>query len=95
MKKLILFFSLLSLLTACDKTPEVFSVNNYTMAQDSARTRMGVKALPVPDITGQWTGMGHTIQLNITTGVNGLTLFAAALTDTMQCKDCGTSSFPS
>jgi len=63
------------------------------MVQDSFRTLMGVKALPVPDITGQWTGMGHTIQINITNGVNGLTLYSAALTDTMECKDCGTSYF--
>lgn len=63
------------------------------MVQDSARTLMGVRALPVPDITGQWTGMGHTIQINITNGVNGLTLYSAALTDTMDCKDCGTSYF--
>lgn len=63
------------------------------MVQDSARTLMGIKALPVPDITGQWMGMGHTIQINITNGVNGLTLYSAGLTDTMACKDCGTSYF--
>lgn len=93
MKKLISFFSLTLLLIACDREPEVFSVNNYTMVQDSVRALMGVKALSIPDITGHWTGMGHNIVINITNGVNGLTLYSAGLIDTMDCKDCGTTYF--
>lgn len=63
------------------------------MENDSARAIMGVKALSIPDITGLWTGMGHNIKINITNGINGLTLYSVALIDIMDCKFCGTTIF--
>jgi hypothetical protein len=82
------------LLAACDRTPEVFSVNNFSMVnKDSIRARMGVTALPIPEITGHWTGLQHDIDINITNGYNRLTFYSVALIDTIRSKDSGTAFF--
>jgi hypothetical protein len=94
MKKQFVFYPLLLLLlVACNKIPKVFSVNNFTMVQDSARAVMGVTALPLPDITGHWTGLEHNIDINLTNGINGVTLYAAGLIDTMHSRDSGSTWF--
>ncbi len=80
-------------LTGCDKAPEVFSVNNFSMLHDSSRARIGVTAILLPNISGYWTGMEHNIDINITNGMNGLDLYSVTLIDTAASRDSGSTSF--
>ena len=87
------FAMLCLVLAACEKAPEVFSVNNFSMVQDSVRTRMGVTALTLPDITGHWTGLEHNIDVNITNGMNGINFYSVRLIDTAHSRDSSSTWF--
>lgn len=88
-----LVFAQLLLVTACGKRPEVFSVNNFSMIQDSERLIVGVKEMKIPEIKGEWTGLEHRIQVDITNGINGLNLYAVKLIDTARGKDSGAAIY--
>lgn len=86
-------FALQLLLVACGHRPEVFSVNNFTMIHDSERLMAGVRELAVPDIKGEWMGLEHRIQVDVTNGINGLNLYAVKLIDTARGKDSGAAIY--
>lgn len=79
--------------TSCENSPQVFSVNNFSMGHDNDRERIGIKSIDVEGITGHWVGLRHEIAVNLTNGVNGLTLYSVALMDTAASKDSGTTWF--
>lgn len=80
------------LLAACEKTPEVFSVNNFTMTDTIGRAAAGVQPLTVPDIDGIWTGMEHTIRIEGSNSVvNGLPTYSIGFIDTVHSRDSGST----
>ena len=77
--------------TSCEKSPQVFSVNNFSLIQDTGRARIGVEALAVPTITGRWRGLEHEIIIVPTNEVNGLALYSVGLIDTVGSIESSTT----
>lgn len=63
------------------------------MISDSERLIAGVKQLEIPAIKGEWMGLEHRIQVDITNGVNGLMLYSVILIDTARNKDSGSVGY--
>lgn len=89
----VLLFVLLLLLMACGRRPEVFSVNNFAMLQDSERLIVNVTAMAVPAINGEWMGLEHRILVDTTNSINGLNLYSVTLIDTAHSKDSGAAFY--
>ncbi len=79
------------LLTACGKTPEVFSINNFTMTDSGGRAAAGVKAMTLPAITGKWTGIEHEIVIEESGRINGMYTYSIGMIDTMHSRDSGST----
>jgi hypothetical protein len=77
----------------CSKSPQVLSANNFTMLSDSERAKIGVTKLPIPEVRGTWKGLEHKIEIELTNGINELTLFSANLIDTLHSRDSGNIIF--
>lgn len=69
------------LITACDKTPEVFSFNNFSSVLIKNERVKTVAPFSAKGIEGTWSGMGHDIQ--ITPGsIDNQHVYTAAMIDT-------------
>jgi hypothetical protein len=84
MKNIVAAAGILLLLAGCKSVPDVFSVNNFTMADSAARAAAGVKTLVVPDIAGKWMGMEHTVLIETLAANNGIPVYFVGLIDTAQ-----------
>jgi len=89
----VLLLAQLLLLMSCGSRPEVYSLNNFAMIQDSERLIVGVREMDIPAITGEWMGMEHKIQIAVTNSINGLQLYSVTLTDTARGKDSGSAYY--
>lgn len=88
-----LLYAMPVLLISCEKIPEVISVNNFSMVQDSARQKIGVRKLKTPDIKGEWLGLAHKIRIDTTNGTNGLEFYSVELIDTGDDKSSGSKYY--
>lgn len=82
MKTVIAAAGILLLLAGCKSVPDIFSVNNFTMADSAARAAAGLKPLIVPDISGKWIGLEHTVLIETLTSSNGIPVYFIGLIDT-------------
>jgi len=57
-----LFFQLF--FSACDRTPQVFSVNNFRSGFEVNGKINMVMPMPVKGVTGTWVGMEHQLRFN-------------------------------
>lgn len=78
---MILAVLLLLLFSACEKAPQVFSLNNFTSVYSAGQDVPLVKLLPSKDLEGTWMGMGHHINI-VTVSLNNVERFIAELIDT-------------
>jgi hypothetical protein len=61
----LLMSSIISLLcSTCDKSPQVFSVNNFKTGFEENGKNGSVLPMPVKGITGLWTGLEHTLKIS-------------------------------
>jgi len=79
--------------TSCENSPQVFSVNNFTMVHSDNRTEIGIQPIAAQGITGHWMGMGHEINITPSNRGNELTLYSVGLMDTVRSTDCDTTWF--
>jgi hypothetical protein len=80
----LILFSLL-LMTGCDRSPQVFSVNNFASVLEDCGSVATVAPLPVEEIEGTWIGMEHQIRLSAWS-LNNINMYKAELTDTAISK---------
>ncbi|TAL40355.1 MAG: hypothetical protein EPN92_15055, partial [Chitinophagaceae bacterium] len=67
--------------TACDKAPQVFSLNNFTSELANNEGVASVTLLPVKEIEGTWLGMGHQIKVE-PGSVSNIDIYSVELIDT-------------
>jgi hypothetical protein len=60
-----LFVSIAALLfTACDKSPQVFSVNSFRTGFEENGKSSNVLPIPVKGLIGIWSGLDHTLKIS-------------------------------
>jgi len=52
------------LFSACDKSPQVFSVNNFRTGFEENGKVSPVLPQPVKGLTGLWIGLDHTLKIS-------------------------------
>jgi len=72
---------LLQSISACNKSPEVFSLNNFTSVFTDSGTVQSVSQFSIKGITGYWSGMEHLIKIE-PYSINNVDLYTAELIDT-------------
>jgi hypothetical protein len=67
---LLVVFIVVLLCSACDKSPQVFSVNNFRTGFEENGKSGSVLSTPVKGLTGIWIGLEHTLKISpsISTG---------------------------
>lgn len=59
------FVAIVALLfTACDKSPQVFSVNNFRTGFEENGKSSSVLPMPVKGLIGIWSGLDHTLKIS-------------------------------
>jgi hypothetical protein len=82
---------LLWLFSACNKAPEVFSVNNFAMTDAKGLATAGIQRMTVPPIEGTWYGMEHKIRVEKSMDETDLSAFMIGFIDTVQSPDTGST----
>jgi hypothetical protein len=83
--------------SACDKSPQVFSVNNFRTGFEENGKSSSVIPMPVKGLTGIWIGLEHKLKISpaLSSGfrntgnkpIKDTSFFIVELIDTLQEKD--------
>ncbi len=76
----------LLLITACNRSPQVFSFNNFATELSDSSTVEKVTLFPVKDIEGDWSGLDHRIKISFYSTIKGMDAYTAELIDTAEDK---------